>query len=351
VDRSRLSRRSWNLEVEGVMRSVLAVTSFGAALAIAGSALAQDPEGILVYSAQHASLTEEWAQAFTAETGIPVTIRQGTDMQMANQIVQEGANSPADLFLTENSPAMMMVDNAGLFAPVDPETLAQVPEAYRPAGGMWTGIAARTTVFVYNTDALSPEELPASMVDLMDPGWAGRWGAAPAGADFQAIVGALLLLEGEDVTADWLDALREGAERYRGNSEAMRAVNVGEIDGAIIYQYYWFGDQARTGENSNNTALHYFRNEDSGAFISVSGGGVLASSANVEEAQAFLKWITGPAGQTILRDGNSFEYPIGSDVAPHPDLPPLDTLDAPVVDPSNMDARTVVELMAAAGLL
>lgn len=333
------------------MRSVFAVASFGVALAIAGSAMAQDPEGILVYSAQHASLTQEWADAFTAETGIPVTIRQGTDMQMANQIVQEGANSPADLFLTENSPAMMLVDSAGLFAPVSAETLAQVPEAYRPSSGNWTGIAARTTVFVYNTEALSPEELPASMVDLMDPSWAGRWGAAPAGPDFQAIVGALLLLEGEDVTADWLDALREGAERYRGNSEAMRAVNVGEIDGAVIYHYYWFGDQARTGENSNNTALHYFRNEDSGAFVSVSGGGVLASSANLDQAQAFLTWITGPTGQAILRDGNSFEYPVGSGVEPNPDLPPLDTLDAPVVDPSQMEARTVVELMAAAGLL
>ncbi|MCW5698127.1 MAG: iron ABC transporter substrate-binding protein [Bauldia sp.] len=334
------------------MRSIFAVMAVGAvAVGFAGPAMAQDPDGILVYSAQHASLTREWAEAFTAETGIPVTIRQGTDMQMANQIVQEGVNSPADLFLTENSPAMMMVDQAGLFAPVDPETLAQIPEAYRPASGNWTGIAARTTVFVYNTNLLAEEDLPVSMVDLMDPSWAGRWGAAPAGADFQAIVGALLLIEGEDLTADWLHALREGAERYRGNSEAMRAVNIGEIDGAVIYHYYWFGDQARTGENSNNTRLHYFGAQDAGAFVSISGGGVIASSGNLDQAQAFLKWITGPTGQTILRDGTSYEYAIGSGIAANPMLPPLDTLDAPVVDPSNMDARSVVELMAAAGLL
>jgi iron(III) transport system substrate-binding protein len=324
-----------------------------AALSLTVAVAAQEapPDGILVYSAQHPGLTRSWADGFTRETGIPVAIRRGSDMAVANQIVQEGANSPADVFLTENSPAMMMVDNAGLFAPVGADTLAQVPPAYRPADGHWTGIAARTTVFAYNTDRLAADGLPASMLDLADPSWKGRWGAAPAGADFQAIVAALLLLKGEEVTAEWLDGLRENAERYRGNGEALRGVNAGEIDGAVIYHYYWFGDRNGTGENSNHVALHYFRHRDPGAFVSISGGGVLASSRHPELAQAFLKWITGPAGQAILRDGNSFEYPVGAAVAANPKLEPLDSLEAPLVDPSAFDAKKVVELMAAAGLL
>lgn len=324
-----------------------------AALSLSGAASAQDaaPDGLLVYSAQHPGLTQEWAAAFFKETGIPVAIRRGTDVAAANQIVQEGANSPADLFLTENSPAMMLVDNAGLFAAVNPDTLAQVPPAYRPADGHWTAIAARTTVFAYNVDKLKPEQLPKSLLDLAEPGWKGRWGAAPAGADFQAIVGALLLLKGEAATADWLDGLRENAERYRGNFEAMRGVNAGEIDGAVIYQYYWFGDRNGTGESSDRTALHYFRNQDPGAFVSLSGGGVLASSKHPEQAQAFLKWITGPAGQAILRNGNSYEYAVGAGEPSNPQLEPLDRLQAPAIDPSQFDARKVVELMAAAGLL
>lgn len=48
----------------------------------------------------------------------------------------------------------------------------------------------------------------------------------------------------------------------------------------MIYHYYWFGHQAKTGENSGNTAMHYFRNQDPGAFVSISGGGVLATSKN-----------------------------------------------------------------------
>src|SRR6218665_632130 len=146
------------------------------ALTLAGApALAQD-SGLTIYTAQHQALTQEWADAFTAKTGIPVSIRKGTDVLMANQIVQEGLNSPADLFLTENSPAMMMVQEAGLFSPVAPKTLANIPEQFRPAGGMWTGIAARTTLFVYNTEMIGADELPQSMLDLAKPEWKGRSG-------------------------------------------------------------------------------------------------------------------------------------------------------------------------------
>lgn len=238
--------------------SLALAASLLAATALAGSAHAQD-EGLVVYNAQHESLGREWIDAFTKETGIKVTMRQGGDMQFANQIIQEGDASPADVFLTENSPAMTLVDGAGLFAPIEKETLDQVPDQYRPADGMWTGIAARTTVFAYDKTKLTEDKLPKSMLDLADPAWKGRWGAAPAGADFQAIVASLLQLKGEDATKTWLKGLKDNATPYKGNSVAMKAVNAGEVEGAIIYHYYWFGDQAKTGENSKNVGMHYFK--------------------------------------------------------------------------------------------
>jgi iron(III) transport system substrate-binding protein len=319
-------------------------------LAAATPALAQDP-GITVYTSQHQALTQEWADGFTAETGIPVAIRKGTDILMANQIIQEGPNSPADIFLTENSPAMVMVEQAGLFSPVVPETLAAVPEQFRPVSGMWTGIAARTTMFVYNTELLSEADLPVSMLDLADPKWQGRWGAAPAGADFQAIVSALLQLKGTDVTANWLAGLKRNALPYRGNFEAMRGANVGEVAGSLIYNYYYFGDQAGTGESSDKLKVHYFGNQDSGAFVSISGGGVLKASDNPDGAQAFLAFVTGPKGQAILRDGKSYEYPIASGISPNPAMPALDTIDYPRVDPSLLNAQEVVQLMTASGVM
>lgn len=308
-------------------------------------------DALVVYNAQHEQLTQEWVDAFTEETGIEVVLRNGNDAELGNQLVQEGDESRADVFLTENSPAMSLVENAELLAPVDQATLDQVPEQYRPASGQWTGIAARSTVFVYNPDELTEAELPASIMDLADPAWKDRWGGAPGGADFQAIVSAILELEGTDATGDWLEAMEENATVYQNNIATMKAVNAGEVPGGIIYHYYWFRDQDGTRENSGNTELHYFRNQDPGAFVSVSGGGVLASSTNQDEAQQLLAFITGAAGQEILGTGYSMEYPVVSGVAANPELPTLESLQAPAVDPSSLNSVEVTDLMTDAGLL
>lgn len=306
---------------------------------------------ITVYNAQHESLTKEWVDAFTAETGIKVTLRQGDDTEMSNQIIQEGQASPADVFLTENSPAMTQVENAGLFADVDKDTLAQVPSEFSPSTGKWTGIAARSTVLVYNKTKLTEDQLPKSMLDLAKPEWKGKWAASPTGADFQAIVSALLELKGEAATEEWLKAMKDNSKAYKGNSTAMKAVNAGEVDAALIYHYYYYGDQAKTGENSNNVTPYYFKNEDPGAFLSVSGGGVLKSSKNAEAAQQFLKFITGKKGQEVLKNGTSFEYAIGSDVPANDKLVPIKDLQAPKVDAAKLNSQKVSDLMTQAGLL
>lgn len=306
---------------------------------------------ITVYNAQHESLTKEWIDGFTAETGIKVTMRQGSDTELSNQIIQEGAASPADVFLTENSPAMTQVENADLFADVDEATIAQVPEEFRPSTGKWTGIAARSTVLVYDKNKLTEDQLPTSMLDLANPEWKGKWAASPSGADFQAIVSALLELTGEAATEEWLKGMKENFTAYKGNSTAMKAVNAGEVDAALIYHYYYYGDQAKTGENSNNVTPYYFKNQDPGAFVSVSGGGVLKTSKNQEAAQEFLKYVTGKKGQEILKDGTSFEYAIASDVPANEKLVPIAELQAPTVDPAKLNSEKVTELMTSAGLL
>jgi iron(III) transport system substrate-binding protein len=246
---------------------------------------------------------------------------------------------------------MAAVERAGLFADLDADTINQVPAQYRPASGKWTGVAARTTVFVYNTGKLQPGQLPKSLLDLQQPAWKGRWGAPPSKADFQAIVAALLQLKGEAATAQWLAGMKANAVIYNDNIATLKAVNAGEVDGGVIYHYYWFRDQAKTKEMSGNTALHYFKGQDPGAFVSLSGGGVLKSSKKADKAQQFLKFITGKTGQEVLQQGDSFEYPVGSGVSANPALVPLADLQAPVVDPSTLDAQKVTDLMTKAGLL
>ncbi|ASN84736.1 iron ABC transporter substrate-binding protein [Pectobacterium versatile] len=325
---------------------------FASGLALSASATAaENDEGIVIYNAQHENLVKSWVDGFTKETGIKVTLRNGSDTELGNQLVQEGKSSPADVFLTENSPSMVLVDNADLFAPLDNATLAQVPSDYRPSHGRWIGIAARSTVFVYNPTKFTDTQLPKSLADLAKPEWKGRWAASPSGADFQAIVSAYLELKGEKATQEWLKGMKENFTAYKGNSTVMKAVNAGQIDSGVIYHYYRFVDQAKTGENSNNTKLYYFKHKDPGAFVSISGGGVLASSKHAKDAQAFIQWITGKSGQEILRTNDAFEYAVGVNAASNDKLVPLKDLDAPKVDAAKLNSKKVVDLMTQAGLL
>lgn len=329
--------------------STSGTSSTGTSVSASGSA---KPSGqITVYNAQHEALTESWVQGFEKATGVKVNLRNGDDTEMSNQIIAEGKASPADVFLTENSPAMSMVAKQGLFAPVDASTLAKVTNQFKPSDGLWVGIAARSTVFAYNKTKLNSSTLPASIMDLAKPEWKGKWGASPSGADFQAIVSAMLQLKGKDATLSWLKAMNTNAKIYQGNGAVMKAVNAGQIEGGVIYHYYWFGDQAKTGENSNNVSLEYFGHKDPGAFVSVSGGGVLKSSKNPVAAQAFLAYILSQQGQDVLKNGTSFEYAVATGAQSNPKLTPLDKLDAPSVDPATLNSPQVVELMQEAGLL
>jgi iron(III) transport system substrate-binding protein len=244
-----------------------------------------------------------------------------------------------------------MVADKGLLAPVDGATLGQVPDQFSPPHGNWVGMAARSTVFVYNPSVLPPDQLPASIMDLSKPEWNGKVGIAATGADFQAIVSAVVALEGVDEGRAWLKGLKSNAKVYQGNGAVMKSVNAGEIPAGVIYHYYWFKDRAESGANSSNTELHFFENQDPGAFVSVSGAGALASSKHPAEAQVFLKYLTGPHGQQVLADSTALEYTVGSGVPANPKLKPFDELQPPDVDESKLNGPQVIELMQEVGFI
>jgi iron(III) transport system substrate-binding protein len=188
-------------------------------------------------------------------------------------------------------------------------------------------------------------------MDLAKPEYAGRWGAAAGGADFQAIVSGILATKGEAATAAWLTALKSGAKVYQNNIATMKAVNAGQSPMGVIYHYYWYRDQALSKESSGNTKLHYFKNEDPGAFLSLSGGGVLKSSKRTADAQKFLAFVAGKQGQQLLASSDAKEYAVGTGVASDPALPSLESLQAPKIDPFTLNGPKVIELMTKAGIL
>jgi iron(III) transport system substrate-binding protein len=306
---------------------------------------------LVVYNAQHEDLVSAMLKGFAKETGITVTLRNGSDVELGNQIVQEGSASPADVFLTENSPAMTLVSGKGLFAPLEDDTMAQVPPAYVSSKKDWIGFAARSTVLAYNTGSVPKAQLPASIMDMADPRWKGQVGIAPSGADFQAIVSAVVAVEGAAKAETWLQGLKTNAKIYRNNVAILSAVNSGEIKTGIIYHYYWYQDQAESGANSKNVQLEFFGKKDPGAFLSTSGAGVLKSSKHLADAQKLVNYLTGKQGQQALVDSNALEYPVGNGVAANPKLKPLSTLDPPSIDIGVLNGDQVVTLMQQAGLL
>lgn len=305
---------------------------------------------ITVYNAQHEELLAEVAPIFEEETGIDVRLRSGKDLELANQLVAEGEASPADVFLTENSPAMTLVDNAGLFTKVDQETLDLIPEQYVPSNQNWLGFIARSTVLVHN-DSVGADELPESILELAEPEWAGRVAFSPTGADFQAIVSAVVATEGEERAREWIQGLADNGTVLENNLVVMEAVNAGEVDTGIIYHYYWYRDQKEAGENSDDSQLHFFGDQDPGAFVSVSGAGVLASSDKQEDAQAFVNFLASEEGQQAIADSYALEYPLNPDVSLEPPVKPFEELEPPRLDVASLNSEPVVEMMQDAGLL
>jgi iron(III) transport system substrate-binding protein len=318
---------------------------------LAGCGGGDDKDALVVYNAQHEELISAVAKEFTEKTGIEVKLRNASDLELANQLVAEGKRSPADVFLTENSPAMALVDAKGLFAPLAQGTLDRIPEQFRPTDGNWTGFAARSTVLVYNPSMISEADLPTSLMDLADPAWKGKVSFSPTGADFQAIVAGVLALKGEAATKEWLAGLKANGTVYDGNNVVLKSVNDGQTATGIIYHYYWYRDQEEAGDNSDNTELHFFGNQDPGAFLSVSGAGVLANGDHAKNAQEFVDYLTSKEGQQVIADSYALEYTLNPEVPLGRDVRPLADLAPPAVGVSDLDSEKVIDLMQDAGFL
>jgi iron(III) transport system substrate-binding protein len=334
-----------------VRRWVAGLATAAVTLPLLVSCSSDSGPSLVVYNAQHEELIDEVTKAFTKKTGIEVELRNGSDLELANQLVEEGDASPADVFLTENSPAMTLVDGKDLFAKLPSATLDRIPDQYRPDDGEWTGFAARSTVLVYNTDELGEDELPASLMDLAKPAWKDRISFSPTGADFQAIVSAVLATQGEQATKGWLAGLKANGAVYDGNNVVLESVNSGEVPAGVVYHYYWYRDQEESGDNSDTSQLHFFGQKDPGAFISVSGAGVLKSSDDAADARKFVDFLTSKEGQQVIADSYALEYTLNPRVALDRDVKPLSELQPPAVDVSDLNGPKVVSLMQEAGFL
>jgi iron(III) transport system substrate-binding protein len=323
-------------------------------LATLGAApLAAHAASITLYSAQHEQVVNALAKDFEQESGISVKIRTGEGPALAAQLVAEGSASPADVYFTENSPELMLLEEKGLLSKVDPSTLATIPTRFDSPAGVWVGVTARENVLAYNTTKLQPAQLPQSLFDLAKPEWKGKVGIAPSDGDFLPLVSAVLALKGEAQTLDWLKGLKANAQIFDDDEGVVAAVNRGAVATGLINNYYWARLHAEIGDKATRSALYHFPNGDAGALVNVSGAAVLKSAHNADGAQKFLAYLTSERAQTLMAKGHvDFEYPLHSGVAPDPILKPFNELQPPALTVQQLgDDSQAGKLLRQAGLL
>lgn len=306
-----------------------ALLVLGMAACGASHGAAQGPDQLVLYNGQHEQTTQALVSAFERQTGIKVTIRSDDESVLAQQIMQEGSRSPADVFFTENTPALVRLANNHLLAPVKASTRAVVPAADSSVG--WVGISARVSMLVYNT-SLRPSQLPSSVMDLASSRWAGKLGLAPGETDFQPIITSIADTYGQTAALNWLKGIKAnaGSHIYPDNETLTAQVNAGQVQVGLINQYYWY--RLRASGASMHSALHPLASGNAGYVMDVSGAAVLASSTHQAAAQRFLEFLVSPRGQQIIASSDSFEYPLRAGIAPHAGLPPLASLHPDTAD-------------------
>jgi iron(III) transport system substrate-binding protein len=333
--------------------TAFAATALAGVLGFAVGCRAAEAPVLTLYSAQHEQTVNTLVAGFETQTGIRVQVHSGDGPEVANQIIQEGAASPADIFFTENSPEIAVLDEKGLLAPVDPATLAEVPAKYSAPDGDWVGVLARENVLAYNTTMISPSQLPQSLLDLAGPAWKGRVAVAPSDNDFLPLVKAVLIEKGHDATLAWLEGLRANAQIFDDDEGVVAAVNRGAVATGIVNNYYWARLRAELGPAHLHSAIYHFSHGDLGGLINVSAAGVLKTSRHPKAAQAFLAYLVAADTQRLLAENTVvFEYPLHPGVAPNPVLKPFDTLQPPAIGVAQLgDDGQVVDLLNEAGLL
>lgn len=326
-------------------------TSATSSSTTAGGA-AQEPTTLVMYSGQHEDLSKALADAFERETSIKVEVRSGDDAELANQLIEEGSRSKADVFLTEEPGPMAQLDSAGLLAPVDKSTLAKVDKRLVPGSGDWLPWAARVRVMLYNPNLIAEDKLPASIMDLADPQWKGRFAYAPSGA-FVTTVNYLINTIGEAKTLDWLKAIKENGINEQKNGKVRDSVEAGQHEFGLANHYYWYIlAREKGGADALQSRVHYVSGKDAGGLVLASGAGVLKSSKNQEAAQKLLAWLADPEGGQRIVAEDTPQYPTVAGVKSSYDIEPLADLDPPEFDQGDLDnSAAAKELMVKAGIV
>ena len=300
------------------------VIAGGVAALILGALPAQAQGVVNLYSARHYNTDEKLYSDFTAKTGIKINRIDDDADKLIQRLKAEGANSPADLFITVDAGRIQRAAADGLLQPVKSAVLDKaVPEHLREPYGLWYGFSKRARVIVYSKARVKPADL-STYEALADPKWKGKIAIRSSTNVYnQSLTGAMLAAHGPDRTLAWAKGFVANFARAPkgGDRDQIAAVAAGEADIAISNTYYLAhlltSKKPEDRAAAEKVGVFFPNQNDRGAHVNISGGGVAAHAKNKENAIKFLEYLVSPQAQAYFAEGN-YEYPVveGAKVSP-----------------------------------
>ncbi|MGE3620563.1 MAG: extracellular solute-binding protein [Acidimicrobiia bacterium] len=303
---------------------------------------------ITLYSGRDEELVQPLIDRFTEATGIEVEVRYGNSAEMGAQILEEGDATPADVFYSQEVGAVGVLAKAGLLGELPDEIVERAEERFRPAeGNAWVGVTARSRVIVYNPDLVDP---PEGVEELTDPAWAGKVAIVPGNAGFQAFVTGFRVSQGEDAARAWLEAMLDNdvVTNIESNGDVLDAVDAGQIPAGLINHYYW----ARHEDRDQLTAQLVFPDgDDPGGLVNATAVAATEQGAGKAAALALVEYLLSDEGQTHFVT-ETWEYPVVAGIDDPEGIPPLDDLEGPDLDLTDLDSLERTQaLLTELGLL
>ena len=325
------------------------------ALAVAGGAATAPTQGtsLTIYSGREEKLVKPIMDRFTRDTGIELKVRYASSTSLATALVEEGGDSPADVFWATEPGTLGLVAARGLLKRLPQATIGKVPSRFSTPSRRWVGTSARSRVLVYNTQALTAQQLPTSVWGLTNPKWKGRIGLAPTNGSFQAFLGATIHLHGEDRVRDWLRGLQENDVKfYPSNTTIVQAVGRGDVQIGLVNHYYLYNVLADTPNLPVKN--HWFRAGDPGALVLAAGAGIVSATGKDRPAQRFVDFLLSKWAQRFIARGpGAAEYPLIKGVSPRPGLPALKEIKGPTYNLGRLavDLSTAFKLLLEVGYI
>ena len=310
---------------------VIAPAAVVAALSLAAAAATAPGQttSLTVYSGREQALVKPIMDRFAKETGIQLNVRYASSTALATALVEEGRNSPADIYWSQEPGTLGLVGARGLLVRLPQATIGKVPSRFTTPSRRWVGTSGRSRVLVYNTNELQTNELPTSVWGLTASRWKGKIGLAPTNASFQAFLGATINLVGEARVRTWLEGLQENDVRfYPNNTTVVQAVGRGDVEVGLVNHYYLYNLLASTPDLPVRN--HWFRDGDPGNLVLAAGVGIVASTQKAAAAQRFVDFLLSKTGQRMIARGpGAAEYPLVKGVPRRPGLRPLTSIKGP----------------------